>query len=119
MADDAFSNYVRARAAFARAEQDLDRAAPRVHDIARKFAQDPRRFGFARIAPALPADVLAAVRSPSFDRPDMVPAHDWPSAAEIQQPVVSWHGARAAVEAAYRAIPKAQRDAVAPPQARG
>ena len=115
MADDPLSNYVRARAAFAGAEQDLDRTVARVQGITHRFAQNPRRFGFSGLTPALPPEILAAKRAPWGERTDIVPAREWPGAEQIQQAVVRWHAARAAVEAAYDAIPKAQRGAVVPP----
>jgi hypothetical protein len=115
MADDPLSNYVRARGAFARAEQELDRYAARVRGIAQRFTDDPRRFGFAGVKPALPDDLVSASRARRGGRSDVVPAHEWPAAAEIQQAVVSWHAARAAVAAAYDAIPRPQRGAVVPP----
>jgi hypothetical protein len=112
-ADDAVTTYARARAAFARAEQELDHYAAGVLGIARAFVQDPRHFGFSGIEPKLPPEVLAAKRS--LGGPDIRPAREWPTAQEIQEAVARWHGARAAVEAAYEAIPRALRDAVVPP----
>jgi len=115
MTDDPLSAYVRARAAFARAERELERYAARVRGIARRFTDDPRRFGFAGVKPALPEDLVSASRAPRGGRSDIVPAHEWPAAEQIQQAVVSWHAARAAVAAAYDAIPRDQRNAVVPP----
>ena len=116
MADDPLSHYVRARGNFARAEQDLDRYAARVQAIARRFTQDPRRFGFAGFKPSLPGEVVAASRARRAGRSDIVPAHEWPTAEQIQQAVVAWHAAREAVAAAYAAIPRSQRAAVVPPE---
>lgn len=119
MVDDPFSKYVQARVAFAMAEQELDRTVTRVRDITRRLTDNPRRFGFAGIKPALPPEVLAARRGQWGERPDIVAAHEWPTAEAIQQAVARWHQSRVALAAAYDAIPKAQRGAVVAPSFRG
>jgi hypothetical protein len=115
MTDDPVAAYARARAAYALAERDLMRHVYDVQEVSNRLLRNPRYFAFAGIRPPAPAALAARIRSRNFDRPDIMPAAKWPSAETIQQTIVTWHAAREALDAAYAAIPNAQREAVVEP----
>lgn len=105
---DALGTYRAARADFVQRGEILRALGRRIGDVGHALASEPDNFSFGGVEPKLPP-VDRSHRCLCVD------AIEWRTAEEIQTMLAEWHAAKAAMLAAWEAIPPADRSIVQPP----